>query len=114
GACRCPSNYLQDIDLARPALKFGLELVYLLFDFVNVLLDQPRSRPLTAAMVEEEGCFAGIERGPDVVADQSFGGSPVFFENGEFPLRVNLAEEMQPSGRQRQLCRNFGDLSAPQ
>ena len=30
------------------------------------------------------------------------------------PLRVNLAEEMQPSGRQRQLCRNLGDLSAQQ
>jgi hypothetical protein len=74
--------------------------------------DQPGVRTLTGAMVEEEGGFTGIERGPEVVAAQSFGGVPVFFENVDSPLRVHLAEEMQPSGRQRQLCRNLGDLAA--
>src|ERR1700739_680203 len=64
------SNYRQDVDLARSAVKFGLELVHLLLYCVPVLLDQPGLRPLTAAMIEGEGFFAGIERGPNVVADQ--------------------------------------------
>jgi hypothetical protein len=95
-------------------MKLGLALVHLLLDYVPVLLEQPRLRALTTAMIDGEGFFAGRERGPNVVANQAFRDLPGRFENGDRSLRVNFADEVDPSGCERQHCRYLGTLAAQQ
>ena len=88
--------------------------MHLLVNWVSVLLDHSGFRSLAAAVMDEEFLLARIERRPNVLAEQAFGNLPWLFENVDLSLRVNLADEVQASGRQRQLCWYLCDLSARQ
>lgn len=87
------------------------QTLHLFIQFINVLFDQPRLPAQAAAVIDEEFCFAQINHRPDVIAREAFGNLPLLFENVDFALCIDLADEMHASGRQRQLFRYLCDLT---
>ena len=56
-------------------------------------------------MINEQFLPTRIKRRPDILADQTSGNFPLFFENVDGSLLIDPANEMKAAGRQWQRLR---------
>ena len=101
-------------DSARPASVVGQEWLDGFRDLVAHASEQTGSGPLATAIINPQGVVTRIKSGPDILSGQPTRHGPVFFQDIDRALRGDAAQEMNPSGGQRQGVWHLPALAAAQ
>ncbi len=100
------SNQLQDTDPSVAPPITWQQRRDSLTHLIRILFDQSRLSPLTRPMINFQTLPVGRERRPHILMRQLFAYFPVLFQKLDLSIGTDLADEMNPSCKERQLGRH--------